>query len=147
MNEIKNKVEFTDSCWLWHGKLNKNGYGVIQIDKKNYLAHRISYQLFNTGFNQRLGVLHRCDVRNCINPKHLFTGTQLENNLDAAWKNRIPFSEKHWNCKLTKRDVINIKHLAKSHLQREIANAFCVSRTTISSILIGKSRKKDYLHV
>lgn len=146
-DRVSRKVEFTDSCWLWHGKLTNHGYGMMQIGYKCHLAHRISYELFNGPFDKKLGVLHRCDVRNCINPKHLFLGTQKDNNLDAARKNRMPYGEKHWNCKIRTSDITEIFKLSKYVLQKNIAEKFGVSTSAINAILRGRGRKKELQNV
>lgn len=145
---IAKKVEFTDSCWLWHGKKNKNGYGIIQISNKLFLAHRVSYSLFNGPFSKSLGVLHRCDVRNCINPKHLFVGTQMENNKDAASKNRVPFARNHWNSKLSTKDILRIRSASPyPGYMAELARLFKVVPSHISMIISGKHRRKDTANV
>jgi len=77
-------------CWLWTGTLlGKNKlYGQMWYGKKKEKAHRISYELFNGPITDGLYVLHTCDVRSCVNPKHLYLGTQLQNMHDAYARGR-----------------------------------------------------------
>jgi len=76
-------------CILWTGTVNNKGYGKVGYRGKDWTAHRLSYALNNPGVDigKRL-VLHTCDVRNCINPDHLFLGTHTDNMRDMVSKGR-----------------------------------------------------------
>lgn len=79
-------------CVLWTGSLNSEGYGHIgcRIDgrKFTFAVHRLSYEIANGPIPDGLCVLHRCDVRSCIAPRHLFLGTKDDNNKDRVRKGR-----------------------------------------------------------
>lgn len=76
-------------CWLWIGVLDRGGYGRIPIKKyKVRSAHRVAWELFNGLIPNGLFVLHKCDTRSCVNPEHLFLGTQTDNMVDCAKKGR-----------------------------------------------------------
>jgi HNH endonuclease len=77
-------------CWLWRGAKDHNGYGVIgmRVPGAGRYAHRIAYQLAWGPIPPRLCVLHRCDTPQCINPLHLFLGTQAHNMQDMQRKGR-----------------------------------------------------------
>jgi hypothetical protein len=86
------KVLKTENCWLWTGSKIPKGYGKFQtvISKNKYkqeYSHRISYELF-VGKIENKCVLHTCDNPSCVNPKHLFLGTQKENIEDRQQKGR-----------------------------------------------------------
>lgn len=84
------KVNKTESCWLWTGAV-ASGYGTIGEGGKygrQLNAHRVSYELTYGKFDPKLYVLHKCDVKLCINPEHLFLGTQQENVDDMIAKGR-----------------------------------------------------------
>lgn len=76
-------------CWLWSGAIDKSGYGVFRLEGKNKKAHRMSYHIFKEDIPEKLQVNHKCDVRCCVNPDHLWVGTQKENILDAVSKKRM----------------------------------------------------------
>lgn len=80
------KVKKTDTCWIWTGSAQR--YGRFRLSGKLYLAHRISYELFIKRPPDELCVLHKCDVTKCVNPEHLFLGTQKDNALDREAKGR-----------------------------------------------------------
>lgn len=130
-------VEF-DKCWEWIGSLNKNGYGQIQIDKKLYLAHRISFLLHHKRkpTNQ---VLHTCDNPCCVNPRHLFEGTQGDNNRDMAKKKRAARlnGTKNPNAKLTIQELKLIEHWFLIGMSRaSVANYFKISWTHANTLKI-----------
>lgn len=75
----------TDYCWFWIGNMMKNGYGRIGVNYERVLAHRYSWFLAY-GVWPSLHVLHRCDIKQCVRPDHLFEGTNQDNHIDAANK-------------------------------------------------------------
>lgn len=92
-----NNVRKTEGCWLWLGKPLSNGYGQFAFGGRNRmtggkikrdLAHRMSWRLTYGEISAGLNVLHKCDVPTCVNPVHLFLGTQLDNVKDMTAKGR-----------------------------------------------------------
>lgn len=138
----------SDECWEWTGSRNEDGYGHFLYDEKVGLSHRYFWRLHFGGIPDGLNVLHRCDNPPCVNPKHLFLGTQKDNALDRNSKGRRTYEdvscEKNANAKLTNNDVWKIRRLLEvgnlSH--PEIANMFGVNRRTISSIKMGAGWKR-----
>jgi hypothetical protein len=82
-------------CWLWKLRRTKYEYSVLWFKDKNIHVHRISYAVFNENFDDYWHVLHKCDVRPCINPEHLFLGTNTDNNADMVAKGRQAKGERH----------------------------------------------------
>lgn len=81
-----------NGCWVWKRPAHKDGYGQIGIKTngklKNWAAHRFSWQAFNGEIPAQMFVCHRCDVRLCVNPEHLFLATHRQNMNDMADKGR-----------------------------------------------------------
>jgi predicted XRE-type DNA-binding protein len=121
-------------CWIWSAYCMKNGYGLFRNLKKHDLAHRVAYRLFN-GLLDNRDVMHKCDVRNCVNPEHLSLGTRLENMQDAKAKGRVCFGERHGRSKLTNEQVDLIKKSDK--FQKEIALEFGISQSHVSCLKRG----------
>ncbi len=93
-----------DDCWEWTGTLDKRSYGQFRIGQTQYRAHRYSYEL-HVGPLGDLLACHSCDNPKCVNPSHLFPGTQLDNMQDMMAKGRRykpdVVGEKNGSAKLT----------------------------------------------
>jgi hypothetical protein len=81
-------------CWEWYGVKDKRGYGQTGRNDKYIGAHRLSWTLYRGEIPKGMHVLHRCDNPPCVNPDHLFLGTNSENQLDSVSKGRHPNTRK-----------------------------------------------------
>lgn len=95
MERLENKsiVNSDNGCREWTGVTNGSGYGKLEINKKTYSAHVISFETYKGEKTNGLQVLHKCDNKKCINPEHLFLGTQSDNMFDMHRKKRHPYSK------------------------------------------------------
>lgn len=82
------RPEPATGCVVWTGSLRPDGYGQLRWDSAVRSAHRMAWQAVNGPIPAGLGVLHKCDQPSCINPAHLFLGTQADNMADKARKGR-----------------------------------------------------------
>ena len=129
--QILEHYDIVDGCWIWRGGLTTNGYGAVQYRDSVQYVHRLMYEIVKGVIPRGKCVCHACDTPSCINPEHLFLGTQKDNLRDAARKRRV-------KTKLTERDVQKIrKQLLEGKRQIEIAEMFEVSRVCISKISCG----------
>ena len=141
-------------CWLWAGAKNNMGYGKIGEGGKRgktLLAHRVSYELANGAIPEGDGfhgvcVCHWCDSPACVNPAHLFLGTQAENMADSARKGRMDRTHKlkgtsHGSAKLTEAQVLEIRSMRGAMSQRKIADLFGIGKTTVGHIINQRNWK------
>lgn len=137
-------------CWNWIGYRLLNGYGRFSLRGKTELAHRASWKLENGDIPHGLQVLHRCDNKACVNPAHLFLGTQKDNQQDMKSKGRGTknYGEKAGRHKLVEADVWEIHRLHRGGLGNvEIAAKFGVQKAAIQKIVTGSRWPHIYKQV
>ena len=126
-------------CWIWTGGSAINGYGMMTWKKKQYRAHRYSYERFVGIIPENMNVCHKCDVTYCVNPHHLFLGTTADNMHDKNKKNRQAKGEKLGRAKLMEADIRYIRNCNLS--SKELAKKYSVSHANICSIRKYKTWK------
>lgn len=133
-----------EPCWLWTRGKDKNGYGKFLADKRGMRSHRYSWEIHN---NERLDdpnifVCHRCDNPACVNPSHLFKGTNLDNMRDMVNKGRDGYcrGEKSDFSRLTESEVLSIRAIT-GKTQTQIAKEYEISISAINKIVNNKTWK------
>jgi hypothetical protein len=131
----------TDTCWNWIGYKIADGYGRMELNGKLELVHRISYEVHIGLIPEDMLVCHSCDNPPCVNPDHLFLGTNQDNVDDCMRKGRhvTPFGEEHVCSKFTSDEVIYIRSVYKPQDKnfgmRALAKKFNVSNEAIQHIV------------
>lgn len=150
---IKDRIQISDAgCWIWTGarkncRRGTHRYGWVTFNGKQMSAHRAVWILFHGDIEKGKVICHQCDDPGCVNPNHLFVGTQADNVADMINKKRkwignsIRKSDgKPAGAKLSDNDLALVRLLrARGVLQKDIAKHFHVSQGCISNILNGKS--------
>lgn len=136
--------EKTDGCWIWKGDKQSKGYGRISINSVDTLAHRFAYELYKGPITDGLFVCHTCDNPACVNPDHLWLGTNQDNQIDCASKNRnykLPWlgGSRHPRAVITEETAKAIKNFDGSN--KDAAEKFKVSKSVVSQIRTGQTWK------
>lgn len=129
-----------NGCWLWGGHCTPTGYGTVKVGSRTdktrcvWSAHRTAWTIANGDIPDGQCVLHRCDVRACVNPRHLFLGSRLDNARDRNAKGRhwTRRGEDHPNARLSVDQVLAIR--ASAGRPKDLAKVYRVSPITISDI-------------
>ena len=150
----------SDTCWLWTGCIKPNGYGLASGGGRVKLqAHRAAWMVSNGPIPDGLLVCHKCDVRACVRPDHLFLGTQSDNLRDAFAKGRMvsPFCNpavqrpamlkgaatrerrKGFTGALTRDGIDKVRQMLASGMSQDsIAAALGVQQSLVSKIKLGR---------
>ena len=109
MERLMEKVQVTDGCWLWQASLDQHGYGEIKVDGRSMHAHRVMYAAHFGDVLPGVHICHTCDNPRCVNPGHLFPGTDYDNHLDRGRKGRTAKGIHNGRAKLSEADVRAIR--------------------------------------
>lgn len=137
----KVRVSGPDACWNWAGSIVKSGYGSMYCSRAGTdYAHRVSWRLHWGTIPDGFFVCHHCDNRACVNPAHLFLGTQADNMRDMAIKGRrrALAGAENARAKLVDESIPFVCLLSHIGLpKKDIGEIFGVSRRTVRAILDG----------
>jgi hypothetical protein len=133
-----------DECWEWIGGKDDDGYGSMTIDGKTCRAARFSLSLSGVSLGPNDLACHTCDNPPCVNPAHLFKGTQVDNMADMDRKGRrvIARGERSGVAKLNNDKVLEIRRLSSLGMKGvDIARIIGTTEMTVSDVLRRKSWK------
>lgn len=132
-----------DGCWIWTGVVANTGYGHWHVDGRIHGVHRLMYELHHGPIPDGLLVCHRCDVRACCNPAHLFLGTARDNARDCADKGRTVKrpGELHPMAQLTDEQAMEIRRRSTGRYgeNAELAREYGVTRETIRNVITRRT--------
>lgn len=130
--------ESEDSCWEWSGYRDRDGYGLLKLDKRQQRAHRLAHLEWIGPLDPGQIVLHSCDNPSCINPRHLRAGSHMDNAQDRMVKDRSVHGARHPLAKLSASDVAEIhRRTALGESGISIARSFGISNVTCCRIRRG----------
>lgn len=131
-SRIFSMSERNGDCLLYKGRLSNKGYVCVRVMGRMDKGHRVVYSLFRGPINRGLHVLHSCDVRHCVNPEHLYVGTNSRNIEDKTSRDRS-------GKKLRIADAREIKRLFSFGMSnKEIASMFGINPSNVSRIRTGE---------
>jgi DNA-directed RNA polymerase specialized sigma24 family protein len=134
------RINKTDTCWLWTAGVKQNGYAQLTIKNKSYAIHRVAYELWKGKIPDGHVIRHQCRNRHCVNPDHLETGTSSENAMDKHRDRTIIKGSKHHLARLTEDDAAHIRILRGfGFTYKELCDMYDVSMTTIASVITNRT--------
>lgn len=132
------RIKKTKGCWYWKGRPNTYGYGQIKVDRKPMGAHRFSYTYYIGKIKKGFLVCHTCDNRLCVNPKHLWQGTEGDNARDCVSKGRQTRLQgvQNGQSRLTEKQVFEIRE--SKIPSYKICSVYGVAASTIRGVRNGR---------
>jgi len=136
---VKKYIKLDESgCWIWTGAKTRAGYGgflrTIEGKNKYFYAHRFIYEIANGPITDGLFCCHHCDVRNCVNPEHIFLGTTQDNTRDMMAKGRYKPSKIITD---ETKDAIRAAYATGTYKQYEVQKEYDVCNVTVMRIVKG----------
>jgi hypothetical protein len=149
---LSNIQYMPNGCIEYIGSRSPRGYGITRLKNGAKSAHRFFFEMFCEPIPKGMNLLHHCDNPPCINPGHLYVGTQKENVRDSMKRNRFNSQkrqasfrrgEEHKNSKISFKKVLKIRNYKKDPgvTYKKIGKHFGVGASTAFSIITGKYRK------
>jgi len=124
-------------CWEWTAQRDRYGYGRFWIGSRRVQSPRFSWEIRNGAIPDGMFVCHSCDNRGCVNPDHLWIGTNQENMTDKMLKDR------HGTAKLTNKEVLEIRDAYPGQTQKQLGEKYKVDHSIIGKIV----RRQRWTHI
>lgn len=134
----KISIDKNSRCWIWIGTTSR-GYGKFKLNRRLEYAHRVSIELFKGIIPGNLQVLHKCGVRSCVNPDHLYIGTHgdnMEDGIRAGVYGKLSWKEVNEIRKLVRPRIIRKEDTAS---RKEASIKYGVAQSTINKIVSDKT--------
>lgn len=141
------------NCWPLTGYKTRFGHGQVGAGGTLFYTHRVAWEMANGPIGEGMCICHKCDNPACCNPAHLFVGTQADNVRDCHSKRRtvhfvapnsFPSGERSHLAKITNDQARSIIDRVNAGERRAlVASEFGITVSSISKMLLGKSRKKQ----
>ena len=137
----KVNIKGFNECWEWMAGRHWDGYGGFWISGKSFKAHRVSWMLQFGKIPKNKFVLHTCDNKSCVNPKHLWLGTHRDNMDDMVRKNRQAKGKDNKSTKLT---MVQVREIRNRYIPykcsgRKLAREYGVAPSRIWNIVNRRS--------
>lgn len=131
-------------CWIWTGATMLDGYGYCYgVKRAKIKSHRLFYMREHGAIPSSVILRHTCDVRLCVNPAHLITGTRADNVRDAVERNRTAFGSRHHRAMLDEAGAVEAhRRLCAGESAASIADSLGVARQTINAIKSGRTWRR-----
>lgn len=139
--EQRYRIDEQTGCWIWLGATLPNGYPSMRKNKIHILAYRYSYELKYGQIPLGMNACHKCDTPMCVNPDHIFIGSQSDNIRDMVLKKRNRTGENASWSKLKQCQVNDIrKEYGEGNIShRKLAERYNVSYSAIRLIVLNKN--------
>jgi len=132
-----------NGCWIWQKSSNNGVYGKLRFKMKWYSAHRGAYEAFIGPIDKDKFVCHKCDIKLCCNPEHLFLGTQKDNIIDASQKRRMTIGINNHFSIYSDNQIKEMRLLKKEGFTyKRLQRIFNCSPSYLVTIIKNKSRKE-----
>jgi hypothetical protein len=128
-------IKDNSGCWLWTASVGSHGYGQLYYKDHEIPipSHQVAWLLHRGEIPKGLSVLHKCNNKLCVNPNHLYLGTDLDNTHDKITAGTMYYGD-HLR-KLSEDQIQEIRNLKGKKKQWEIARMFGISQPNVSRIL------------